>query len=215
MKWIWIVLLPIFLLSCEEESSTYAMIETEVGNMKVKLYNSTPQHRENFIELANKGFYDGLLFHRVMTQFMIQGGDPDSKDAKPGQQLGRGGPGYTIPAEIGAAHFKGALSAARQPDHVNPNRESSGSQFFIVHGSKQTDQELESFSRSKGFEYSDAQKKLYKELGGYPFLDGEYTVFGEVVEGLEVIDKIATVAVDPNRRPIEDIKITKIEILGN
>jgi len=213
MKWIWVVLFPILLLSCEQDNSTYAMIETEVGNMKVKLYNSTPQHRENFIELANKGFYNGLLFHRVMNEFMIQGGDPDSRDAKPNQQLGRGGPGYTIPAEIGAAHFKGALSAARQPDHVNPNRESSGSQFFIVHGSTQTDQELESFSRSKGFEYSDAQKKLYKELGGYPFLDGEYTVFGEVVEGLEIIDNIAKVATDANRRPLEDIRIIKIEIL--
>jgi len=213
MKWIWVVILPIILLSCDQDSNTYAMIETEAGNMKVKLYDSTPQHRENFIELANKGFYEGLLFHRVMKDFMIQAGDPDSKEAEPGQQLGRGGPGYTIPAEIGAAHFKGALSAARQPDHVNPNRESSGSQFFIVQGTIQTEQQLDNFSKSRGFEYSDAQKKLYKELGGYPFLDREYTVFGEVVEGLEVIDKVAAVAIDANRRPLEDIRIIKVEIL--
>ncbi|MEL6719930.1 MAG: peptidylprolyl isomerase [Bacteroidota bacterium] len=213
MKWIWIAILPIILWSCEQESSTFAMIETDAGNMKIKLYNSTPQHRENFIELANKGFYDGLLFHRVMDGFMIQGGDPDSKDAKPGQQLGRGGPGYTIPAEIGAPHFKGALSAARQPDHVNPDRESSGSQFFIVHGSVQTDQQLDNMARSRNLTYNDAQRKLYKELGGYPFLDGEYTVFGEVVEGLEIIDNIAKVATDANRRPLEDIRIIKIEIL--
>lgn len=184
---------------------TYALISTDFGDMKVKLYNSTPQHRDNFIKLAGEGYYDGTLFHRVIQGFMIQGGDPDSRDATPGAQLGMGGPGYTIPAEIGALHIKGALSAARTQ---NPQKASSGSQFYIVQGSPQTDQQLQSVAQRTGRPYSQAQIDLYKELGGTPQLDYEYTVFGEVVEGMEVIDEIAKVATAMADRPVEDVKMT-------
>ena len=189
------------------DDATYAMIETNMGNMKVKLYNSTPKHRDNFIKLANEGFYDGIIFHRVISGFMIQGGDPNSKNPTPGRGYGTGGPGYTIPAEIGLHHFKGALSAARQGDNVNPNRESSGSQFYVVQGTKQTDQTLNQMSSQNGITYTDAEVALYKELGGTPFLDGQYTVFGEVVEGMDVIDKIASVPTNRNfgDRPEEDV----------
>ena len=196
------------MLSCGD-GVTYAMIETDLGNMKVKLYNSTPLHRDNFVKLANDGFFDGLLFHRVINGFMIQGGDPDSKNPTPGRSYGTGGPGYTIPAEIGNHHFKGALSAARQGDNVNPNRESSGSQFYVVQGTKQNEQTLQQQNQNN-VTYTQAEIDLYKEVGGTPFLDGGYTVFGEVVEGMEVIDKIASVATDRSKgdRPVEDIVMT-------
>ncbi|MEM8526094.1 MAG: peptidylprolyl isomerase [Bacteroidota bacterium] len=212
MKWIWIAILPIFLWSCNQDGNTYAEIETEFGNIELKLYNSTPQHRDNFIKLVKESYYDDLLFHRVMGGFMIQGGDPDSKTATSGQVLGGGGPGYTIPAEIGSVHFRGALAAARQPDRFNPQKESSGSQFFIVQGSPVTDQQLDRIARSRGFTYGEAQRKLYKEIGGYPSLDGEYTVFGEVVKGMEVVDEITKAAKDRNNRPLEDIRIKTIKI---
>lgn len=184
---------------------TYALISTEFGDMKVKLYNSTPQHRDNFIKLANEGYYDGTLFHRVMANFMIQGGDPDSRGAAPGVQLGMGGPGYTIPAEIGALHMKGALAAARTQ---NPQKASSGSQFYIVQGNPVTGEQLDMMAQRKGRSYTDLQKQLYQELGGRPDLDFEYTVFGEVVEGMEVIDAIAAVATAPDNRPLEDVSMT-------
>jgi cyclophilin family peptidyl-prolyl cis-trans isomerase len=157
------------------------VIHTEYGDMKGVLYNETPKHRDNFVKLAKSKYYDGLLFHRVIMGFMIQGGDPDSKNAQPGQQLGSGGPGYTIPAEITASltHKRGALAAARQGDQVNPIKASSGSQFYIVQPEK-----------------------------GVHFLDMNYTVFGEVTEGLDVVDKIANAAKDRNDRPLKDIKMT-------
>lgn len=199
----------ICLVSCGGgDNVRYAEIVTEFGTMKVELYDSTPKHKENFIKLVEEGFYDDLLFHRVMNQFMVQGGDPNSKDAPPGGSLGTGGPGYTIDAEIGAPHFKGALAAARQPDGVNPEKKSSGSQFYVVHGRPQNEQGLQRTAASKGITYNESQMKKYMELGGYPPLDMEYTVFGEVVEGLDVIDKIAVVAVDSRNRPNEDIKMT-------
>ncbi len=198
-------------LSSCGDGKTYATIETEFGNMKVELYESTPLHKKNFIDLANDGFYDGLLFHRVMSAFMVQGGDPESKDAAPGARLGRGGPGYTLPAEIGAPHFKGCLAAARQPDGVNPEKRSSGSQFYIVQGGLQSDQMLDNFQRQKGITYNQTQREKYKTVGGYPGLDMDYTVFGEVVEGLDVIDKIAAVQVDGADRPVKDVKM-KIRI---
>lgn len=180
--------------------------------MEVLLYNSTPKHRDNVIKLVKEGFYDGLLFHRVIQNFMIQGGDPDSRNASPQQMLGQGGPGYTIDAEIGAHHFKGALSAARLPDQINPDKQSSGSQFFIVQGYKVQDQELDRWEQEKGIKYTPEQRKLYREVGGYPFLDNDYTVFGEVVDGLDVIDKIAAVPVGAADRPIKDLKM-KISLL--
>lgn len=199
------------LTACQpSDGYTYVMIETDFGQMKAKLYNSTPQHRDNFIKLANEGFYDDLLFHRVIQGFMVQGGDPQSKDAAPGQQLGMGGPGYEIPAEIGALHIKGALSAARTN---NPQKLSSGSQFYIVQGKPQDATALDRLSQRHGHPYSDAQKQLYAELGGTPQLDYEYTVFGEVVEGLEVIDAIAAVKTAPGDRPVEDVKM-KVRVLN-
>jgi len=201
------------MLSCGGgDDSTYAMIETNMGNMKVKLYNSTPQHRDNFIKLANDGFYDGLIFHRVISGFMIQGGDPNSRDPKPDASYGTGGPGYTIPAEIGNHHFKGALSAARQGENINPKLESSGSQFYVVQGTKMNEQQLNQMSSQNGVTYSPEEVALYGELGGTPFLDGGYTVFGEVVEGMDVIDKIASVQTKPGDRPVEDV-IMNVKII--
>ncbi len=208
----WILLLAIFLLVGCQSGEKYVMIETDLGDMKVMLYNSTPNHRDNFIKLAKEGFYDDLLFHRVIQGFMIQGGDPDSKNADANAMLGQGGPGYQVDAEIGAYHFKGALSAARLPDGVNPERKSSGSQFFIVQGYRVQEEELQRWTDQKGIQYTPEQRKLYREVGGYPFLDGEYTVFGEVVEGLEVIDKIAAVRIGAADRPVDDLRM-KVRVL--
>jgi cyclophilin family peptidyl-prolyl cis-trans isomerase len=182
------------------------VIHTDFGDMKGILYNETPKHRDNFVKLANDGYFDGTLFHRVISGFMIQGGDPDSKTAKPGQHLGAGGPGYTVPAEINPdlIHKKGALSAARLGDQQNPQKASSGSQFYIVQGKKQSAASLSQSPRN----YTDAQKQIYETVGGTPFLDGGYTVFGEITEGLDVIDKIAAVQKDASDRPVQDVKMT-------
>lgn len=201
----------LFLTSCEK-GPTYALISTEFGDIKVLLYDSTPRHKENFIKLVNERYYDGLLFHRIMQGFMIQGGDPDSRDAAPGVLLGNGGPDYTLEHEIGAPHIRGALAAARQPDAVNPEKRSSGSQFYIVDGKRVTERDLANFERMKKIKYNDAQRQLYLELGGSAVLDGEYTVFGEVVSGIEVVDEIAKKNKDGVNRPLEDIKMT-IKIL--
>lgn len=184
-------------------------IETDFGNMTVLLYNSTPQHRDNFVKLAEEGYFDGLLFHRVIEGFMIQGGDPNSRNAKSGQALGMGGPGYTIPAEFvdSLIHVKGALSAARQGDQVNPEKRSSGSQFYIVQGKPLTQEELDLIEARKGIRYTRAQREKYLTLGGTPFLDRDYTVFGQVISGLEVIDKIAAVETAPGDRPKTDVKM--------
>lgn len=204
-----LIVIVCVLNACGGGSSTqYVVIETDYGNMKAELYNSTPLHRDNFIKLVKDGYYNDLLFHRVIKGFMIQGGDPDSRDAAPERRLGGGGPGYRIPAEIGAPHFKGTLAAARTGGPSNPNKESSGSQFYVVQGKPHTRQSLESFSNRKGFAYNDAQVAKYAENGGAPELDMEYTVFGEVVEGLDVIDKIAAVQTAPGDRPVEDVKMT-------
>lgn len=185
-------------------------LQTEHGNMVIKLSNATPQHRDNFIKLVEEGYYDGLLFHRVIDGFMIQGGDPRSRNARPGQQLGSGGPGYQIPAEFvdSLVHIKGAIAAARTGDSVNPARKSSGSQFYIVHGQPMTDASIDNFEKQKGITYSPEQRRVLKEMGGTPFLDKDYTVFGQVIEGLEVIDKIAAVKTAPGDRPVEDVKMT-------
>lgn len=193
-----------------KEKTTMVIISTDLGEMKAVLYNETPLHKENFIKLAKKGYFDGCLFHRVIDGFMIQGGDPDSKTAKPGQMLGQGGPGYTIPAEFKQEliHKKGALAAARMADQVNPQKASSGSQFYIAQGKSYTENELNMLSSRMGKAFNKQQMEAYTTVGGVPFLDYEYTVFGEVVEGLEVIDKIAAVEKDRRDRPIQDIKMT-------
>jgi peptidyl-prolyl cis-trans isomerase B (cyclophilin B) len=186
------------------------LLSTNFGNMTILLYDGTPKHRDNFIKLVNESFYDGTIFHRVIRDFMIQGGDPNSKGASPDQKLGNGGPGYTIEAEITPEyiHKKGALSAARQGDQVNPEKKSSGSQFYVVQGKKATAEELNRFAARTGAIYTTDQIKTYQQIGGTPFLDNDYTVFGEVIDGLEVIDKIAAVKTKPGDRPVEDIKMT-------
>ncbi len=195
------------IISCGGEKEQYVLIETDFGNMKVKLYNETPQHRDNFVKLVKEKYYDDLLFHRIINGFMIQGGDPNSKNAAPGAPLGAGGPGYQVPAEIGKPHIKGALAAARTSDAVNPQKMSSGSQFYIVHGSLQNENALINIARQKGITYTADDLKRYQELGGTPQLDNDYTVFGEVVEGLDVIDKIAAVQKGQGDRPVEDVKM--------
>ena len=200
-----LILTVMTIISCKSDT-TYTL-ETDSGKIAIRIFKSSPKHQENFSKLVSEGYYDGLLFHRVIKGFMIQGGDPDSKNASPGQPLGAGGPGYTIPAEIAIPHFKGMISAARQGDAINPQKESSGSQFFIVHGSTVSDQELNVMEKTKGFKYTPAQREKYKKLGGTPMLDGDYTVFGEVVNGLDVVDKIASVDTDHQDRPLKDVKM--------
>ncbi|HOG19008.1 MAG TPA: peptidylprolyl isomerase [Salinivirgaceae bacterium] len=242
-------------------------IETQFGNIVIELYDETPKHRDNFIKLVSEKYYDDLIFHRVIKNFMIQGGDPNSRNAKPGEQLGSGGPDYTVEAEFvpHLFHKKGALAAARQGDNVNPEKRSSGSQFYIVQGTTVTPQQLKSMEmrinqpqmqqlvgkyiaenpeieaklRSfqetqqydsineiinpivemmekspeyKPFKYSDEQIQIYSQIGGTPHLDGAYTVFGEVVEGLNVIDSIAAQQTGQADRPVEDIKM-KIRVI--
>lgn len=201
-----LIFITIALFSCNSSDKEYTL-ETEMGKMTIKIFNSTPKHQANFDKLVKEKYYDGLLFHRVIKGFMIQGGDPESKFAKPGQPLGVGGPGYTIPAEIAIPHFKGMVSAARQGNEINPQKESSGSQFFIVHGSPVTDQELDVMEKTKGFKYTPAQREKYKKMGGSPMLDGDYTVFGEVIDGIETVDKISEAEKDFQDRPLKDIKM--------
>lgn len=184
-------------------------ISTDYGTMVVELYDATPLHRDNFIKLAEEGYFNGLLFHRVIDGFMIQGGDPNSKNAPAGTPLGSGGPGYQIPAEFvdSLVHIKGALAAARMGDGVNPEKKSSGSQFYIVQGSVVDDRTLDMLQSRKGIPYSEEQRKAYKEIGGTPMLDRDYTVFGRVTSGLEVIDLIAKVQKDGRDRPLQDVKM--------
>ncbi|GAB4494579.1 MAG: hypothetical protein OHK0019_21300 [Saprospiraceae bacterium] len=182
-------------------------IETEFGTMTAELYNSTPKHRDNFIKLAEEGYYNDLLFHRVINGFMIQGGDPDSRNAPPGKALGMGGPSYQIPAEFvdSLFHVKGALAAARTN---NPEKKSSGSQFYIVQGGGPVKEEmLNQIEAMKNFHYTPEQRAAYLQLGGTPHLDRDYTVFGRVIKGLDVIDKIAAVKTAPGDRPVQDVKM--------
>ncbi len=252
--------------------STKVKIITNKGDIVVMLYDDTPIHKKNFLKLVKEHYYDSLLFHRVIKNFMIQSGDPFSKNAKPNSRLGLGGPGYTLPAEIRPNHFhkRGALAAARQPDNVNPERRSSGSQFYIVQGKKYTKEQLKKLERrmqamsrndlimkfltkkenkayrdtlkkladkkdikgilafrkrvymlalkkynKKPFAFTPEQIKIYTTIGGAPHLDGQYTVFGEVVKGMDVVDKIANAKTDRFDRPLEDIRIIKMEIIKN
>lgn len=190
-------------------------MNTNMGTMTIRLSDATPKHRDNFVKLAKSGYYDDVLFHRVISNFMVQGGDPDSKDAKKGQALGVGGPSYNVDAEFvdSLFHIRGALAAARQGDAVNPEKKSSGSQFYIVHGNEVTEALLDRIEGSKGLLYSDESKKAYLENGGTPFLDGDYTVFGFLVEGFDVLDKIAAAGTDQRDRPLEDIKILSTEVV--
>ena len=245
---------------------THIKFETSMGNITLLLYDDTPLHRDNFIKLVKEGYYDGTLFHRVINEFMVQGGDGDSKTAKAGQMLGGGDPGYKVPAEfVYPKHFHhyGALAAARQGDQTNPERASSGSQFYIVTGKVYDAQALDKMAKQREYrfkqnlfmqlvaphrkelmkmqiakdtagmealrqqlidsveaeyakapiKFTDEQVKAYSTVGGTPHLDGEYTVFGEVTEGMDVVEKIQKVATDRNDRPTDDIKIIKASII--
>lgn len=207
-------LMSLFLFTVYAQS-TKVKIETTKGTMIAVLYDETPIHRDNFVKLAESGFYEGLLFHRVINTFMIQGGDPESKNAPLTKQLGNGGPGYTLPAEIVPKYYhkKGALAAARTGDQMNPQRRSSGSQFYIVHGKKFTDMQLDNMEKQMNTKFTKEQRDTYVEIGGAPHLDAQYTVFGEIIEGLDVIDKLAGVETNEKDRPIEDVKIIKISVL--
>lgn len=194
---------------------TIVEMYTSMGSIVIRLYDETPMHRENFIKLVNEGMYDGLLFHRVIEKFMIQGGDPRSRDAEPGQALGEGSLGYTVPAEIRKElfHKRGALCAARLGDEVNPERESSATQFYIVQGEVFDEARLMKIGERFHKKFTPEQIKAYTTEGGAPHLDGDYTVFGEVVKGMEVVDAIAAVEVDKNNRPIEDVRIEGVKII--
>lgn len=238
-------------------------IETTAGNIKIRLYDDTPLHRDNFLKLAKEGFYDGVLFHRVINGFMVQTGDPDSKTAEKGVMLGSGGPGYTVPAEIVYPHHYhkyGALAAARTGDEMNPERKSSGSQFYIVTGKKYLPQQIERMEQMSvqkqlqnyfmelqrrnmdtirqlrlakdtvGLEnlrqeliketeanvkpetMTESQVRDYTTIGGTPHLDGQYTVFGEVLEGMDVVEKIQQAETDGRDRPLDDIKILSVKV---
>ena len=188
-----------------KQKETVVVIETNYGTIKAKLYNDTPLHRDNFIKLVNEGWYNGSPFHRVIKDFMIQGGQNAD---------GRVDPGYTIPAEFKENHFhkKGALCAARQGDQVNPKKASSGSQFYIVQGTVFDDKKLDYYEERLGKIFSATQRQAYKTVGGTPHLDGDYTVFGEVTEGLEIVDKIAAVKTGYMDVPVEPVVINKITI---
>jgi peptidyl-prolyl cis-trans isomerase B (cyclophilin B) len=190
---------------------------TTKGTMIIRLSDSTPLHRDNFLKLVKQHYYDSTLFHRVIKQFMIQAGDPESKQAKPGQLLGNGNPGYTIPAEFRPSlfHKKGALAAARIGDQVNPTRASSGSQFYIVQGKVFSEAELSNIeqTRLRGYKIPAAHRQVYTTLGGVPHLDQNYTVFGEVIQGLPVIDSIAAAPTAAGDRPVEDVRIVSVKLV--
>lgn len=251
----------------QRNNMSKVQIKTSLGDITVRLYDETPLHRDNFIKLAKEGYYNGTLFHRVIKNFMIQGGDPDSKGAAAGVQLGTGGPGYTVPAEFVYPqyfHKKGALAAARQSDQVNPEKKSSGSQFYIVTGEvysagkltqleKQLEQRMlqsifdslvvenrdkilqlrrnrdqagiaaiqeqlqkDTFAKAKEMgkpKFTDAQREAYTTVGGTPFLDNDYTVFGEVEEGMDVIDAIQNVATGAGDRPSTDVVMIEVNVI--
>lgn len=196
------------------------LLQTTMGNITIRLSDSTPLHRDNFLKLVKVHFYDGILFHRVIKDFMIQAGDPNSKTAKPGEPLGNGGPGYTVPAEFRSTlfHKKGVIAAARMGDNVNPEKASSGSQFYLAQGKKFTDEELDNLEKSRlgGRKIPADQREIYKTTGGIPHLDQGYTVYGEIVKGLDVVDKIAAVATSKGTdrdRPLEDVKIIAAKLV--
>ena len=247
--------------------ATRLKIKTTEGNIIIRLYDETPKHRDNFLKLAKEGYFDGTLFHRVIKDFMIQGGDPDSKNAPKGKMLGTGGPDYTIPAEFVYPqyfHKRGALSAARTGDEVNPEKESSGSQFYIVWGNTFKPAELKQMEHQMAMQqeqqvfnqltrehheeimnlrrnrdrvglqelqdkligqtkttckqqgkpsFTEEQIEVYTNIGGTPFLDNQYTVFGEVEEGLDIVERIQNYDTDRNDRPTEDVKIETVALL--
>ena len=212
----------LLLLSCGTAKDVKVRMHTTAGVIDLALYDDTPKHKENFLKLVKEQRYDSLLFHRVIKNFMIQGGDPDSKNAPAGALLGEGDLGYTVDAEfMPQVHFhrRGVLAAAREGDDVNPEKASSSMQFYIVWGQVYTKELLEKYkeyyARRTGRELTitPEQEAAYTTVGGTPHLDGEYTVFGEVISGLDVVEKIQSVACDSNDRPLEDVRILKVEVI--
>lgn len=196
--------------------STKVLIETSMGNITVMLYDETPLHRDNFIKLVESNFYDSILFHRVINNFMIQAGDPTSKNAAPDVLLGDSDTDYTIPAEFDYPkyyHKKGALAAARTSDDENPERRSSGSQFYIVQGRTFTDEKLDKYEAHLGIKMPAEIREYYKAIGGTPHLDTQFTVFGEVLEGMDVVNAIAAVETNKDDRPLVDVRILKMKII--
>ena len=215
-SWMLIFLFSLCMNVFAQEKETKILIDTDKGKITVKLYNETPLHRDNFIKLVQSGQYTGLLFHRVIKQFMIQAGDINSKDAPPETKLGDGDFDYTIPAEIVFPRFfhkYGQLCAARSGDDVNPERASSASQFYIVTGKFYTENELDKMELEKNIKLTPEQRQAYMLEGGAPHLDDAYTVFGEVVKGMKVVDKIQFVSTDLNDRPLNNIKIRSMKIV--
>ena len=190
-------------------------METSAGEIIIKLYDDTPIHKANFLKLIEEGFYDSLLFHRVIKDFMMQGGDPNSKNASRYKKLGTGGPGYSLDAEIAPQyiHKKGALAAARNPDNINPKKASNGSQFYIVTGRKYPRKYMPRFEETRGKKYSEKELIAYETLGGVPHLDGLYTVFGEVMRGLDVVEKVCNAPVNGANRPLKDVYILNIKVI--
>lgn len=216
------VIAATMLVSCSSKKEYIVRMHTTAGVIDMKLYNETPKHRDNFVKLAGECYFDSLLFHRVIPDFMIQAGDPESKNAPAGKLLGEGGPGYSIDAEFMPEryfHKRGALAAAREGDDVNPEKASAGSQFYIVWGNVYTKEQLkllqERYKKATGREINitPEQELVYTTVGGTPHLDGEYTVFGEVVDGLDVVDAIQRVRRDRNDRPFKDVRIIKTELI--
>ncbi len=202
----------------KKEKRSVVRIETNMGTMKVALFDDTPLHRDNFLKLAESGFYDGLLFHRVIEDFMIQAGDPESRNAPREAKLGEGNNGYIIPPEFDLPylyHWRGALAAAREPDEVNPDQYSSGCQFYIVWGKKFKPAPLDKIEyqlAEKGIGMSKQQRDDYEMRGGCPHLDGSYTVFGEIIEGLPIVEQIQAVQTDERARPLEDVVILGMKV---
>lgn len=199
-----------------QDQETIVLIDTDKGKIKIRLYNETPQHRDNFIKLVKAHQYDGLLFHRVIKQFMIQTGDITSKDTLSGKKPGDGDLGYTVPAEIVYPkyfHKRGQLGAARTGDDINPERASSATQFYIVTGKFFTEMELDKMEQEKNIQLTPEQREAYMLEGGAPHLDGAYTVFGEVISGMNAVDKIQLVPTDENNRPLENISIKSMKIV--
>lgn len=195
-------------IGCTGSSPSTVEVETNQGAFGIKLYDETTKYRKNFVKLVEDGFYDSLLFHRILPDMIIQGGDPESRNAPKGKFLGRGNVDYTIDPDFRYVHTYGAVSGARVPNEANPKKESSGSQFFVVIGRPVTDEELNQIEQEKGFTYTPEQRRLYKLVGGIPQFDKEYSVFGEVTDGMDVVKKISRLAKDANDRPEEDVIMT-------
>ncbi len=215
-----IILATLLFLCCativdakKEEKRSVVRLETTRGTIRIALLDETPRHRDNFLKLVSEGFYDGTLFHRVIKDFMIQGGDPDSKTALPGQELGDGDVGYTLAPEFRLPyyyHLRGAVAAAREPDEVNPEMRSSGCQFYIVYGKTigpASIRKAREILDEMGIELTSEMVSEYEQYGGAPHLDGQYTVFGQVIEGMDVVKEIQKVPTDQNNRPEEDVAI--------